>query len=293
MTRKEILRDIIEDLSRRKRSIEALRLLLEDDDAETALTMSSRLRSDIDGIIARLEQATGEKAEIPPAPAPPSGDAPAPATDRGYLGDADEPTGFERWVEGLIDGCWNAVAHPRRFLRAIAVRRGMIVFVAAIILVAFSGWKAYDRAFLSKQGLMGEYYLDEEFKSLFTKRKDRTINFRWLRRPPMRNFRAEHFSIRWTGYVKTDQWGRHEFYTISDDGVRLWVNDELLIDNWGIHGGVLDKGEITLKPGYHRIVLEYFQGAGDSVIKLQWKRPSDADKENIPARLLFPRMPEG
>ena len=93
--------------------------------------------------------------------------------------------------------------------------------------------------------------------------------------------------------MKVTQPGAHEFYTISDDGVRLWVNDQVLIENWGIHGGTLDKGDITLTAGYHRVMLEYFQGEGDSVIKLQWKQPGDNGKTDIPARALFPRLPEG
>jgi hypothetical protein len=297
--RKDKLNDIIDDLNRRKRSIEALRLLIEDDDADTALTMSLRLRADIDRIIGQLRELTGEEAPAEPrahAAAEPERESPAPspasAARQGYLGDADEPGGFEKWVEKIVNGVLEAVAHPRRTMRRFHVTRNTLITVACIAMACYTGWQAYAKTYLSQHGLTGEYYQDDELKNLFTKRQDTTINFRWLRRSPISGFRSEHFSVRWTGFVKTDQSGKHEFYTISDDGVRLWIDDQKLIDDWSIHGSTIDKGEINLNPGFHRVVIEYYQGAGDSVMKLQWKRPSDSDRKTIGTRYLFPKPPD-
>lgn len=301
MDRKKFIQTIIDDLNRRKRSIDALRLLLEDDDPKTALVMSERLRADLDGIVEKLRviEEHPELMEAIPEAVVPAG---APAEQRppesrevpvGYLGDDQSASGFEKWVNTVVDGFWKMLTHPAIPLKAIYTRKSILIFLTALSLALYSGWNAYETAYLSQHGLIGEYYLDENFGTLFKKRPDPSVNFRWLRGKPMPGFRSEHFSVRWTGYVKATDNGLHEFYTISDDGVRLWIDEQQLIDDWGIHGGTLDKGKISLTPGYHRVRLEYYQGEGDSVIKLQWKRPSDSSKSTISPRFLFPLIPEG
>jgi hypothetical protein len=59
----------------------------------------------------------------------------------------------------------------------------------------------------------------------------------------------DSFSVRWSGKVRATQTGIHEFYTISDDGVRLWVNGQLLINNWTNHPPTTDSGSIYLTQG--------------------------------------------
>ncbi len=296
MGKKQLI-DIIDGLAQRKRSFDVLRLLVEDGDNEMALVVAHKLNADLEEIITELELTLGREpaarpssraqADVPRAAATPSS---APA--RGYLGDDDRPGRLEQWVETLVRGLWGAISHPQKTFHRLAAHRGKVVFALALVLLLFTADRAYERIFLGGYGLTGEYYLDTELKTLYAKRLDHTVNFRWLRRPPMPGFRAEQFSIRWTGYVKIDEPDLYEFYTISDDGVRLWVDDQQIIDDWQIHSGFLDKGELRLTAGYHKIRLEYYQGNGDMVMKLHWKRPADSQKKVIPARHLFPEIPK-
>jgi hypothetical protein len=292
---KNELKDILEGLDQRKRSLDALRLLIEAGDQEMALLVASRLRGDLDAIIAELNGAMGRTVpspDAPPAAAPSADQHPFRTPARGYLGDDEGPGKLERWMESLVRGGWDALAHPRETWRRLLEHRGSILFALAVLLLVFSASRAYNRIFINRYGLIGEYYLDTELKTLYAKRLDHAINFRWLRRPPMRNFRAEEFSIRWTGYVRINEPDIYEFYTISDDGVRLWIGNKMIIDNWNVHGATLDKGEIRLTPGYHKIRLEYYQGSGDMIIKLHWKRPSEPQKRVVPARYLYPEKPQ-
>jgi hypothetical protein len=284
---KKELNEILESLGPRKRAFDVLRVLIEDGDFDMALTIATKLRMDLDQVIAEIERLSGRPVTGRVSPA--SLDAPPPA--RGHLGDDDSPGRFELWVERFIDGSWRLISHPRELARTLWAMRGRIAALLAAILLSYTAYRAYDRIFLGGYGLTGEYYLDTDLKTLFNKRLDHTVDFRWLRRPPLPQYRSENFSIRWTGYVRVDTADTYEFYTISDDGVRLWVDGQQLIDNWTIHGGALDKGEIKLTPGYHPIKLEYYQGSGDMVIKLEWKRPGDRQKKVIPARYLTPEIP--
>lgn len=63
--------------------------------------------------------------------------------------------------------------------------------------------------------------------------------------------------------------GAYELVTISDDGLRVWVDDKLVIDRWDIHGSTVDR--IPLSAGRHRIRLEYFESTGWAELKV-WVR---------------------
>ena len=85
----------------------------------------------------------------------------------------------------------------------------------------------------------------------------------------------DNYSVRWTGKAKATTGGTYKFQTNSDDGVRLYVNGVLVIDNFTYHAPVLNTGTVTgIAAGADiDIKLEYFQGGGGAVIDLKWKPP--------------------
>jgi hypothetical protein len=98
----------------------------------------------------------------------------------------------------------------------------------------------------------------------------------------------ENYSIRWTGQVMPRQSETYTFTTFSDDGVRLWVDGKLIIDNWTPHGTTEDRGAASLLANHrYDIRLEFFQAAGGAAIKLLWSSPSQP-REIIPAAYLYP-----
>jgi hypothetical protein len=77
-------------------------------------------------------------------------------------------------------------------------------------------------------------------------------------------------------------------YTQHDDGVRLWVNDRLLIDDWQDHGLSEQQGTISLQAGVPvSIRLDYYENHGQAAVKLLWSSPSQP-KQIIPATHLLP-----
>jgi len=101
-------------------------------------------------------------------------------------------------------------------------------------------------------------------------------------------FNQLNYSVRWTGQVQPLYSETYTFYANTDDGVRLWVNGVLLIDNWVNQGATEKSGSITLTGGQkYDIVMEYFQGTGYAVSKLLWSSASTA-KAIIPASQLYP-----
>jgi hypothetical protein len=95
------------------------------------------------------------------------------------------------------------------------------------------------------------------------------------------------FSARWTGFVNVPETAEYTFYTISNDGVRLRVNDQSLINNWNDHSETEDKGTIRLAAGTaHPVKLEYFYNGGQAAMKLAWSRPGHT-REPVPAAALL------
>ena len=98
----------------------------------------------------------------------------------------------------------------------------------------------------------------------------------------------DKYSVRWTGQVQALQSGTYTFYTLADDGVRLWVNGVQLVDNWTIQGATENSGTITLGAGFkYDIVIEYFENTGNAVTKLYWSGPG-TPKAIIPTAQLYP-----
>lgn len=90
----------------------------------------------------------------------------------------------------------------------------------------------------------------------------------------------DRFALRFTGNLFVPRTGNYTFYVASDDGSRIYLNDNLLIDNDGLHGIVQKKAEIDLPAGAHKLVVTYFDNGGGDALKVAWKGPG-FDKQPI------------
>jgi hypothetical protein len=96
------------------------------------------------------------------------------------------------------------------------------------------------------------------------------------------------FSARWTGQVEAEKTERYTFYTRTDDGVRLWVNNQLIIDRWVPQSATEWSGSINLVAGQkYDIRMEYFERFGQALAELRWSSPT-TPKEIVPTSQLFP-----
>jgi CSLREA domain-containing protein len=136
-------------------------------------------------------------------------------------------------------------------------------------------------------GLIGAYYNNRDFTAPVLTRIDPTINFNWVHGSPDPAIGNNTFSIRWTGQVLADYSETYTFYTVTDDGVRLWVNGQLLINDWNNHAATERQGTIALVAGEsYDIVMEYYEDQGRAVARLLWSSAS-TPKQVIPATNLF------
>jgi hypothetical protein len=137
-------------------------------------------------------------------------------------------------------------------------------------------------------GLSAEYFDNFDLAGPSVSRVDASVDFNWGTASPVRGIGANDFSVRWTGQVQPRTTGTHTFITTTDDGVRLWVGGQLLIDNWHDHSATEDTGAIALVAGQrYSITMEYYEGDVDAVAKLEWSAAGQA-REVIPPGQLYP-----
>ncbi|HEX7900880.1 MAG TPA: PQQ-dependent sugar dehydrogenase [Planctomycetota bacterium] len=141
---------------------------------------------------------------------------------------------------------------------------------------------------VSGSGLRGDYYDNADFTAFKLTRTDATVNFNWGSGSPDPAVGADTFSVRWTGQVMPQFTETYTFYTTSDDGVRLWVNNVQVINNWTLHGPTENSGTISLTSGrWYEIKMEFYENGGGAVATLSWSSPS-RPKEIIPSSRLAP-----
>ncbi|OKH41671.1 hypothetical protein FACHB389_04025 [Nostoc calcicola FACHB-389] len=139
-------------------------------------------------------------------------------------------------------------------------------------------------------GLKAEYYDNIDFTNLKVTRTDAKVDFIWGNGSPDPSIGADTFSARWTGQVEAKYSETYNFYTNSDDGVRLWVNNQLLVDKFVNQSATENTGSIALVAGQkYDIKLEYYDDAYSAVSQLSWSSTSQA-KEIIPQSQLYSQV---
>ena len=137
-------------------------------------------------------------------------------------------------------------------------------------------------------GLRGDYYDNMDLTGFVLSRTDATVGFDWGSGSPDPAIGADTFSVRWTGQVQAQYSETYTFYTYSDDGVRLWVNGQQLVNNWTDHGPTENSGTIALTAGVkYDITMEYYENGVGAVAQLSWSSVSTT-KQIIPQTQLYP-----
>jgi beta-glucosidase len=128
-----------------------------------------------------------------------------------------------------------------------------------------------------ENGLMGEYFTNQNLKGEPAKvLVDKQINFSWDWQGPFEDFPQDNFSVRWNGYIKVDQSGRYTLDVASDDGVRFYFDDKLVIDDWNDHALLTNSYTVNLEANrFYKIKLEYYENGGGAIVKFGWRKPND------------------
>lgn len=137
-----------------------------------------------------------------------------------------------------------------------------------------------------EKGIQYKYYEGKwdvipDFRSLKPVKQGFLTNFKFT---PRKN--DEYFGFEYSGYIHVSTDGVYGFFTDSDDGSRLYIGDQLVVDNDGLHGLKEVEGVIALAAGYHPIRVEFFEKTGGDDLFVRY-RGFGLEKQEIPDEVLF------
>ncbi len=151
-------------------------------------------------------------------------------------------------------------------------------------------------------GLRGDYYNNATYTnaqppagvafpgSPVVSRIDPTVNNVWGNGSPDPAIHADYFTARWYGQVQPLTADTYTFTARTDDGVRVWVDNQLVVDYWTATGPRDSLGTIALDTSKHDILMEYFEKTGGATAQLSWSNASGTISESfVPVQQLFPK----
>lgn len=100
---------------------------------------------------------------------------------------------------------------------------------------------------------------------------DASINFKWGNGSPNATIGADNFSARWTRYLSLEA-GTYRFTARSDDGVRVYLDDQLIINGWSEHPAQTFSVEKAVSAGHHLVKVEYYERSGLAEMSFSWER---------------------
>ena len=180
--------------------------------------------------------------------------------------------------------------HSGKILEAASMSSLAQVFQSADQNQAYARWQLEPVPPLSSgngNGLTADYYNGTEFNTWRLTQVDTTIQFNWGTGRPNRNVNVDNISISWQGKIEPRAAGEYTFYVNSDNGRRLWVNNQLIIDKWLDDYDIEYEGNITLQANQlYDIKLEYFESTGGAYCRLEWLNQKQP-REIVPRSQLY------
>lgn len=145
-------------------------------------------------------------------------------------------------------------------------------------------------------GLLGTYYTQNGVaRSYFTgtnySRIDPQVGFSWAGNSPWSGkLGADDFSVRWVGEIEFPTTTTYRFRTYSDDGIRLSINGQVVIDQWNDHSPTYHtSASIKYTAGRYPIQIDYYERGGDAYAQLQWSDTGNSNSSYtlVPQKYLY------
>jgi hypothetical protein len=130
----------------------------------------------------------------------------------------------------------------------------------------------YTATFSPRVGFTGEYFANRTLSGApVLTRQDAAIDFAWHDASPDASLPGDDFSVRWRGTHAFSS-GTYRFTSSTDDGVRVYIDGQLIIDQWQDQGTTTYTGDIVLSSGNHDVVMEYYEHGGGAIAQLDWEQ---------------------
>jgi hypothetical protein len=144
-----------------------------------------------------------------------------------------------------------------------------------------------DYVFVGSHGLTGEYFDAVDLTVPKLTRVDPLVDFDWGTGSPDPSMGGDTFSVRWTGWLQPRYTETYQIRTTTDDGVRVWLDGQLVIDHWVSQAPTEWTANLALVADQlYEVRMEYFDNTGGAQARLRWSSPSQA-LEVIPQSRLW------
>ena len=126
-------------------------------------------------------------------------------------------------------------------------------------------------------GLQGQYFDNTTLSGTpVATRTDPNVDYTWTGSSPIAGLATTNYSVKWTGTLTAPTTGTYTFGLTSDDGSRLFINGQQIIDNWRDQATNTETAQVPLTAGQPvQVEVDYYQAGGDAVVGLGWLPPSD------------------
>jgi hypothetical protein len=126
----------------------------------------------------------------------------------------------------------------------------------------------------------GEYWANRNLQgSPALVRDDSAIQFNWKTGSPGSAIPSDNFSARWTRKVSLER-ATYRFRAVVDDGIRIWVDGQLIMDQWSEHSGQELVVDYAVIQGEHTIRVEYYERSGNAQVKVSWEKVASPSYAN-------------
>lgn len=153
------------------------------------------------------------------------------------------------------------------------VRRCRILAGGAMLCaVLFGGaWQGWVAEFLS-EGFLVTYYRDVDLLQRVSRKREAMLFRDYGESRPAFRVPRDRFSARWEGTLTVPESGNYVFFSQCKGGLRLWIDEILVLDQWGNHEWAASgrRGQHELAAGDHRLKVEYVHETGDAALRVRW-----------------------
>ena len=137
-------------------------------------------------------------------------------------------------------------------------------------------------------GLKAEYFKSTTFTGTPEVRMEPRIAYNWGEGIPIDRLSADNFTVRWTGYIQPEHTETYTFTVGADDGARVWIDGDLVVDTWAAGGYTYTSESKALQADYiYPLKVELLETTGRAEIALYWSSPSTTYRVVESDRLFF------
>ncbi len=208
----------------------------------------------------------------------------------GALSGIDPPTlrDVARTGPWLHDGSAGSISQAIEAHSSVSLSSTELADVSAYLLQIGSDEPLAPTSTSSGLGLSASYFTNINLTGSAVLQRTEAINFDWGSGSPGPGIGANNFSVRWTGQIELPVTGSYRFQTLSDDGVRVYVDGIRVINNWTLHAATRNTSSSrTYAAGKHTITVEFYESGGSAVMKFYWRLPGTTPYDIVPATQLY------